>query len=688
MSSCGHRVPVRPVHGAVRCDLVQARPQIPRYAAWSMLVRIDRFVRPLAVAALACVTFAACNAQKTTGEGTHEGERTANVSQALTSNQLFGTSLAAKRLSLTFDDGPGDRTAELSTYLKNQGIRATFFINGGRVAATALPNPNGVTPTANAAAILDQIADGHLLANHTTTHRDVTGVPAGQLVQELSETDAYVAARIPANRFLFRAPFGSWNASAYNTLHASAMDKYVGPVYWEAGGISDGYPSAAADWACWQGQLKNTNGTPANGTGYATTAQCGDAYITEINAFNKGIVLLHDPYGWAQGHTVDMVKYMVPKLKAAGYTFVRLDQVPAIATQLPCDATCGTCTGPEPTQCTSCGAGRYLQGGECKPCTVCADGTYQAVACAANADTVCAACDGTCATCTGGGANACSTCAAARYLAGTACPACSVCAAGTYEATACTATTNTVCTACDATCATCTGPAPTDCASCKAGSWRDGTECKTCTQCAAGTYAATACSADADTVCAPCNAACATCFGPGATECGSCPPGTFSKAGGQCQTCATCEAGAFAKTACSAKADTVCAPCAAGTYAPKGSTSCAPCAAGTFAKAGAAACTACGSCDDGDACTTDKCDATNGCVHEPIPGCAPGTPPSTTDGGIIDDGQGNGVGPEDEGGCAVGGRAPSGSSLTLWAIGAALALRSRRRRVAGSPARR
>ena len=275
------------------------------------------------------------------------------------------------------------------------------------MAATALPNPNGVTPTANAAAILDQIvADGHLLANHTTTHRDVTGVPAGQLVQELSETDAYVAARIPANRFLFRAPFGSWNASAYNTLHASAMDKYVGPVYWEAGGISDGYPSAAADWACWQGQLKNTNGTPANGTGYATTAQCGDAYITEINAFNKGIVLLHDPYGWAQGHTVDMVKYMVPKLKAAGYTFVRLDQVPAIATQLPCDATCGTCTGPEPTQCTSCGAGRYLQGGECKPCTVCADGTYQAVACAANADTVCAACDATCATCTGGGANA------------------------------------------------------------------------------------------------------------------------------------------------------------------------------------------------------------------------------------------------------------------------------------------
>ena len=49
----------------------------------------------------------------------------------------------------------------------------------------------------------------------------------------------------------------------------------------------------------------------------------------------KGIVLLHDPYGWASGHTVDMIKYLVPKLKAAGYAFERVDMVPDLAALLP-----------------------------------------------------------------------------------------------------------------------------------------------------------------------------------------------------------------------------------------------------------------------------------------------------------------------------------------------------------------
>jgi len=424
------------------------------------------------------------------------GETMGKTEQPLSASNFVGTSVAAKTLALTFDDGPGDRTAELSMYLKAQGIRAAFFVNGGRIAATALPNPNGLTPLANVNAVLAQlVADGHLVANHTTTHRDlVSTVANGQRVQELMETDASIAAYVPSGWFLFRAPFGSYNGAVYNTLHASGMDKYIGPIYWDMGDGDSAYPNSAADWACWSGQQRNAaGGGLVNGTGYATTAQCGDAYLNNINAVGKGIVLMHDPYSWANGSTVDMVKYLVPKLKAAGYSFVRVDDVPAIRAALPpCDATCATCSGVAADQCASCKPG--------------------------------------------------------RYLAGTSCMACSTCGANEYESAACTITANTSCTA--------------------------------CTTCAAGTYEATACAAQANTVCTPC-------------------------------------------------------------------------AAGTFASApGAKACVACGSCDDGDACTTDACDPVKGCTHTPIPGC---TPP-------VDGGASSSSGSTSSGGGSSGGSSGGGSS--------------------------
>lgn len=76
----------------------------------------------------------------------------------------------------------------------------------------------------------------------------------------------------------------------------------------------------------------------------------------------------------------------------------------------------------------------------------------------------------------------------------------------------------------------------------------------------------------------------------------------------------TCEAG---------HAGMGCAACAPGTSAAAGQASCQPCAAGSFSMGGAASCTACGTCDDGDPCTADRCEATSGCVSVRMPGCVP-----------------------------------------------------------------
>ncbi|MBX3224077.1 MAG: polysaccharide deacetylase family protein [Labilithrix sp.] len=550
------------------------------------------------------------------------------------------STMGAKQLALTFDDGPAARTSELSTYLKDEGIRAVFFVTGACIQAPSLsPNNSCGTPTANAAAILAQLdADGHLVANHSTTHRDITSVPANQRVQELSETNALIVThgKMPYNRSLFRAPYGSWNSSVYDTLNGSAMKHYVGPIYWDIGGgptDQSGTAARAADWECWN-------------LGY-TVQQCGTRYRNEIASIGRGIVLMHDP----NSQTVDMVKYLVPLLKADGYTFIRADEVPRIAADFPAcaDAGCVACSGESMNQCTACAAGRYRSAGSCPECSTCAPGTYPSAACTATANTVCNACDVTCTTCSGAGAAQCTSCPAGRYLSNGTCATCTTCAPGTYPSAACTATTDTVCSACDASCSACSGPAPSQCGSCPTGFYLDAGACQACAVCPAGSRTSAACSTTTNTACAPCAAGSAA-SGPGATSC---------------------------------------TPCAAGTYAATtGAASCTACAAGTYAAAaGATSCTACGSCDDGDACTTDTCSRTAGCTHAPIPGCTGGSSgTSGSYGGDGSPGDDAGTPPSDDSGsddaqsgCHAG-RANGAPSLAwlfgvLGVLGVALARR-------------
>lgn len=231
-----------------------------------------------------------------------------------------GTPLPAKHLALTFDDGPGTRTAALSTWLKEQGIRATFFVRGASL---------GNDPRALLAGLQ---ADGHLLANHTWNHVDLTAQGDDAIVSELGRLDAVLSPYVTAQHYVFRAPFGAWSARDYTVLHASAMDKYVGPVKWDIGGQMTS--RHAADWDCWQ---------DSSGYGVMTSKQCGDRYLQEVADIDRGVVLMHDQdYGdvgnhsltAGKGNTVDMVKYIVPILLKQGYSFVRVDEIPDIRAAL------------------------------------------------------------------------------------------------------------------------------------------------------------------------------------------------------------------------------------------------------------------------------------------------------------------------------------------------------------------
>jgi peptidoglycan/xylan/chitin deacetylase (PgdA/CDA1 family) len=223
-------------------------------------------------------------------------ESTAPAEEAFSSTQLRGMDLGDKQVTLTFDDGPGGRTLELGTYLQQEGIEATFFVLGS--AAERYPS------------VLAKLSSqGHLIANHTYSHPAMTAT--SDPVGEVRQTDQIIAPYVQNGVYLFRAPYGDWNARVSDVLNASGLERYVGSVFWDVGG--DMTSRYAADWACWS-------------RGHSVQA-CADGYVREIQDRRRGIVLMHDVHG----KTVDMVKVLVPRLKSAGYSFVRLDEVPNIA---------------------------------------------------------------------------------------------------------------------------------------------------------------------------------------------------------------------------------------------------------------------------------------------------------------------------------------------------------------------
>lgn len=239
---------------------------------------------------------------------------------ALSEQDLRGGSLPAKTIALTFDDGPGARTPELSAYLRGEGIRAAFFVNG-----------KNVTDARQLDAL---VKDGHVVANHTQTHRSITGrstngarLSDAELIDEIAQTDAIIAPFVDG-RFMFRAPFGDFDAKAYAAVQPSPMNKYVGPIGWDVGDHMGA--GQAADWDCW---------TPGADGQIVPPQACAQLYLEEIESAGRGIVLMHDPYfiddDPAKGGTVDLVKILVPALVAKGYAFARLDEVPDIAALLP-----------------------------------------------------------------------------------------------------------------------------------------------------------------------------------------------------------------------------------------------------------------------------------------------------------------------------------------------------------------
>ncbi|MBX3231470.1 MAG: polysaccharide deacetylase family protein [Labilithrix sp.] len=294
-----------------------------------------RLLALLLVASSGCIAVAGCSAETDDDTATDDGADDgipgdgSSEDEVVGERQLNGSELPAKTVSLTFDDGPGPRTQELAEYLASEGIPAAFFING--------KNAPGRQKALQA--IVD---NGHELANHTHNHLQLTSQSSAKVVAEVQLTDDVIKQYQPRGPWFIRAPFGAWNGSVARSINNSAMSKYVGSIFWNEGGALTS--NAAADWDCW-------------GKG-VSVQRCGDLYLQEIKRNGKGIVLFHDIHG----KTVDMMKQVVvPGLKAAGFKFARLQDVPSIKRAM------GAAGGPPAAanECASATLGRNVKENVC-----------------------------------------------------------------------------------------------------------------------------------------------------------------------------------------------------------------------------------------------------------------------------------------------------------------------------------
>lgn len=203
--------------------------------------------------------------------------------------EVYGRSLPPKTLVLTFDDGPhGTYTNEISAILKQYGVPAIFFEVGsnlGTLGADGRPQLG-----ARAEVSRQLLAAGHVLANHSLTHAQLSKRSGEALKTEILNTDELLKAVDKRRSPLFRFPYGARNAEGLEVLGSA----HLRSIMWNIDSL---------DWA---------DPVPASIT---------QRVMDTVEKEGRGIVLFHDIHE----RTVKALPGILSRLVAEGYQFASWD---------------------------------------------------------------------------------------------------------------------------------------------------------------------------------------------------------------------------------------------------------------------------------------------------------------------------------------------------------------------------
>lgn len=180
-------------------------------------------------------------------------------------------------IALTFDDGPGPRTAELLDALEKYNAHATFFMLGNKI-----PSYPDVVKK------MEEI--GCELGNHSYDHADLTKLSAAQIASEMSQTNGNLQNIVGSGATVMRPPYGAINSTVRSAVGLPM-------ILWNIDTL---------DW-----KTRNTQSTI-------------DAVMGK--AKDGDIILMHDIHT----ETIDAALQLIPKLQEAGFQLVTVSELAAI----------------------------------------------------------------------------------------------------------------------------------------------------------------------------------------------------------------------------------------------------------------------------------------------------------------------------------------------------------------------
>jgi len=205
------------------------------------------------------------------------------------SSEIFGTDFPVKSVALTFDDGPHPRyTEQVLALLRKYGIRATFFELGVNLGTVT---PEGVATLSKTGELAKKVlADGHVIANHTFSHRVLPKLAPAEWTSEIDRTELLLQAAAGAKPALFRAPYGARNQAILKQVSEEGLRS----VMWTIDSLdwADPVPESI--------QLR---------------------VLHALNEKHKGIILFHDIHK----QSVMALSPVIEELQRQEYSFLSFD---------------------------------------------------------------------------------------------------------------------------------------------------------------------------------------------------------------------------------------------------------------------------------------------------------------------------------------------------------------------------